>query len=783
MARRAITAVVVGAVLLGVAGAAWFLPPAPNIPIPPAQAVKPSAGAPAEYVGSDSCAECHEGAFKAWQSSHHNQAMQIADATTVLGDFGDALFEHFGIPSTFFKRDDRFFVRTEGSDGRPGEFEVKYTFGVAPLQQYLVEFPGGRLQALSIAWDSRAAAEGGQRWFHLYPHERVDHTDRLHWTGRYQNWNLMCAECHSTNLRKGYDAATDTYRTTYSEISVGCEACHGPGSRHVEWAERAEQSAEHATDNGLSVRLRSDWATAWRLPDEGARFPERAEPADPAVSGVCAACHARRSAIAEGGVPGRPLEETHRPAMLTEPNYFTDGQQREEVYEWGSFLQSRMHQRGVTCSDCHEPHSSKVRFEGNTLCARCHSPTIFDTPRHHFHEMGTQSAACVSCHMPARGYMVVDPRRDHSLRVPRPDLTRRLGTTDACTMCHADRVPEWAAAAMDGWYGKAWRERKEWGSALHAGATQGMNGLRPLIELARDDETPAIVRATAASVAQGDASAEGVRAGMALLTHQEASVRIEALGLVEALDPAARAAACAPLLKDKVRGVRVAAVRALADARDHLPSADAAAAFDAAVEECLASLRLNADWPVENVNLGNFMLALGRSDEAIAAYRRAIAMDERFAGAYVNLADAFRTLGRDEEGEAALRDGLSAVPDAADLRHALGLLLVRRGEMGAAMEELSRSAALAPGNARYAHVYAVGLHSAGRVDEALTVLREADGRSPFNMDILGTLISIHRERGGPGDKAAALGYARRLEQVMPGDPEIQGLIRILDSEP
>ncbi len=173
--------------------------------------------------------------------SQHKHAMDHATEKTVLGDFSDARFEYFGVRSRFFREHGKFFVETDGPDGKLGAFEIKYTFGLDPLQQYLVEFPDGRLQALSIAWDSRPKDQGGQRWFHLYPDEQIRHDDFLHWTKLNQNWNFMCAECHSTGVRKNYDAATDRFATSWAEISVGCEACHGRGSRHVAWA-RDEQS-------------------------------------------------------------------------------------------------------------------------------------------------------------------------------------------------------------------------------------------------------------------------------------------------------------------------------------------------------------------------------------------------------------------------------------------------------------------------------------------------------------------------------------------------------------
>jgi len=757
-------AIVAGAVLL------WHVR-SPSGP-PPESIVR----AAAQYVGSETCAKCHAGETKAWLGSHHQLAMQEASTSAVLGDFENARFKHFGVESRFFKRDGRYMVRTDGPDGKPADFEIKYTFGVTPLQQYLIEFPGGRFQALSIAWDARPKGEGGQRWFHLYPNEKFDHRDPLHWTGLYQNWNLQCAACHSTNLRKGYDAGSNAYKTTFSEINVACEACHGPGSRHVKWAKEARPPNTSQSDKGLVV-LRSRWSEAWKLPAADARTAQRDQPAADALMNVCAACHARRSAIAEGGEAGAPLEGTHRLAMLTPPNYHTDGQQREEVYSWGSFLQSRMFQRGVTCMDCHEPHALKLRAEGNALCVRCHNAAAFDTEKHHFHQAGTKGAQCVECHMPAQKYMVVDPRRDHSLRIPRPDLSVSLGSPNACTQCHADRKPNWAAAAMDIGYGYAWRRRPHYGTIFHAAATQGAKALPALLALAEDAMAPPLVKATAATLAGPRLQPQSPPVVRKLLANYDPAMRIAALGLIERFEPAVRAQAAAPLLADPVRGVRVEAARVLADVSDDQLPPDQRRARDKATNEYIEALQLDADWPSANVNLGNLRMRQGRPEEAIAAYERALSLDPRFTGAYVNLADAYRQQGRDEEGEKLLRRGLALLPRAPDLHHVLGLLLVRKGDKAAALKELAAAAKLAPDNARYGFVYAVGLHSVGKRGEALSVLRAAEARHPFDLEILGTLVSMIRESGKPRD---ALPYARKLAEVLPDDPGVQRLIAELD---
>ena len=731
---------------------------------------------PAEYVGREVCAECHQQEDRLWRGSHHDLAMQQANAATVLGDFSDQTFDYYGITSRFFQQKGTYFVNTDGPEGKLADYPIKYTFGVSPLQQYLVEFPGGRLQTLPLAWDTRTAEAGGQRWFHLYPDERIDHTDQLHWTGLYQNWNLQCAACHSTNLTKGYDAASNSYDTRFSELNVSCEACHGPGSRHAEWAAEASPPYPEDADNGLVVQLHSRWNEAWKFSAADAGIARRDSPADAAVINVCAACHARRSTITETVTPGAPLADSHRLALLTPPQYHPDGQIRDEVYVWGSFLQSRMFQQGVTCMDCHEPHTGEIRVQGNALCSRCHDAGQYDSAQHHFHEPGTAGAQCVNCHMPTQNYMVIDARRDHSIRLPRPDLSATLGSPNACNQCHTERDAAWAVSALDSWHGTGWRERPHYGTVLNAATTEGFRAAPALLQLAQDVSMPGLVRATATSLLQPYMRPQLLVQARELLRDSNPEVRIAALSLIERADPVNMVLAAAELLEDPVRGVRVEAARILAAVPDDQFPQHRRDALAAGLDEYITSLQQNADWPTANASLGNLYSRQGHSGRAIEAYRRALALDPQFVGAYVNLAETYRTQGRDDQGKEVLRRGIERVPEAADLHHALGLLQVRQGERGAAVEELKLAARLAPDVVRYSYVYAVALHSTGQLDEAISVLREADARHPNTPDIFSALVSMYREAG---DNPQALVYAQKLASAVPGNPEVQQLVEDL----
>lgn len=392
------------------------------------------------FVGRDSCIKCHQSEADLFHGSHHDKAMDIATDETVLASFNGETLTTFGIESKFYKDDGKFMVRTEGPDGKIDDFQVKYVFGVEPLQQYMVEFdrPAGmpkneiaRLQVLSLCWDTKK-----KKWFQLQPpdvKEKIEPGDPLHWTGRTQCWNTSCADCHSTDLKKNFDLDSLTYHTTFSEIDVSCEACHGPGSHHVELAESNSLFWDRKQGYGLA-KLKGEDTT------------NQIE--------TCAKCHSRRGVIQEGFCGGKSFNDFYSPELLTEQTYHDDGQIKDEVYVYGSFLQSKMYHEGIRCTDCHDPHSTKVKFDTNELCTSCHAHPAgkYDSPNHHRHQTGSTGSQCVECHMPSTTYMHVDPRRDHSLRIPRPDLSVKHSTPNACSQCHIDssKLPQKEQKLLEG---------------------------------------------------------------------------------------------------------------------------------------------------------------------------------------------------------------------------------------------------------------------------------------------------------------------------------------------
>jgi predicted CXXCH cytochrome family protein len=691
----------------------------------------------ANFVGGKACVSCHAAAAKDWSGSHHDLAMQTASDTTVLGDFNQARFTYAGtgITSIFFKRDGKFFVRTDGPDGKLADFQIRYAFGVTPLQQYLIELPGGKLQALSIAWDSRPREAGGQRWFHLYPNDKVDYRDVLHWTRRSQNWNFMCAECHSSDLHKNYDASTQRYHTTWKDINVSCEACHGPGSGHLAWAKH-ESGWESLPNKGLAVLLDERRNVQWTI-DPASGNAKRSSPrtTDKEIE-TCARCHSRRSQLSEDFVHGRPLMDTHQPATLQRGLYHADGQIQDEVYEYASFKQSKMFHKGVTCSDCHNPHTLKLRANGSAVCLQCHAAVKYTSTAHHHHKTGSTGADCLACHMPTKTYMGVDVRRDHSFRVPRPDQSVSLGTPNACTACHADKKANWAAAQVHGWLGRDAQGFQTFAPALAAARTSAPNAEAGLLALLDDPLQPTVVRATAAEELGAWLSPVSVQALARALNDPDPQVRGGALAGIENLPLPQRWQLAAPLLRDDVRALRIEAAGLFAGVPLDRMTPEQRADMERASAEYLAAQKQNADTPEGLANLGNFYAARGEFAQAEAAYRSAIKLDPDWIPTYVNLADLLRQMQRDPEAEQTLRAGLKRHPNAAALHYSLGLLQVRSKNMSAAMASLRQAAKLEPDNAHYSYVYVVALHSAGQTREAQAVLGQALKRMPGDPGLL-----------------------------------------------
>ena len=730
--------------------------------------VVPQPGSAAAFVGSESCRTCHQPEYELWKDSNHYHAMQVATEASVRGDFNNATFEHFGIVSRFYRQNGKYFVHTQGPDGVMGDFEATHTFGWNPLQQYLVPFPGGRMQCLPIAWDVSAG-----RWYHLYPDQPINPKDWLYWTNAAQNWNGMCATCHSTHLQKNYDVKTDTYRTTWSDISVGCEACHGPGSRHVKWAELPDMARPPVQNYDLLVRTSK------------LKSREAVE--------LCAPCHSRRAILGDYTHIEPDLLDTMLPSLLTRDLYFADGQILEEVYAYGSFTQSKMYQRDVRCSDCHNIHSIKRVKEGNSLCLQCHRASDYDTRQHHFHKtkgekgdpikaadgralfaVGT-GAECTQCHMPGRYYMGVHYRLDHSLRIPRPDLSLKIGVPNACNRCHIDKTVRWSDETITKWYGPG--RRPHYGEVIQAGRNRQPDAAEGLIRLAGDALYPVIVRATALELLQdypGEASAAALERA---LTDGEALIRRTAVNHVPAADPQRHVRLIAPLLYDPVKAVRIEAASRLAGPPSRLLAEDQRRVFEQVLKEYIAAMEYSGDFAFGRYNLGNLYVSLGQPQKAIEDFRAAIKIDDLSYPAKVNLAMLYSQLGRNSDAETLLREVVKAYPELHEVQYSLGLLLAEEKKYAEAEVHLARAARGLSDQSRVHYNLGLLYDYLGKDQQAEVALSRAVELEPDNMDYLQALAQHYLKRE---NFAAAGKIADRMIARHPGDRrglELKGFVQ------
>lgn len=709
------------------------------------------------FVDSAVCAECHAAEAEAWKGSHHDLAMQVANEQSVLGDFNNIEFTHDGDVTRFFRKAGKYFVNTLGPEGERADFEVKYTFGVFPLQQYMVELPKGKIQTLTVAWDSRPAADGGQRWFQLVPEEKVKPGDPLHWTGRAYNWNNRCAECHSTDLQKNYDPETETYSTTWSEINVTCQACHGPGEKHVKWARQAQQGEDHSqADMGLLVDYRNN----------DAKYQIES----------CARCHSRRHQVSARDSHGRPFLDDFMPSTLLPGLYHADGQILDEVYVYGSFLQSKMYKQGVRCSDCHDPHSNKLKLQDNALCVQCHSPAMradfpalqaknYDSPGHHFHKQGGEAALCVSCHMPATTYMEVDPRRDHSFRIPSPKLTEAIGAPNACTGCHKDQPASWASAAVEKWYGVRVDQEIDPAviiAAARAGNPQAIGGLS---KLSTDSETPPILAATALQHLRSWFPAhEALEPTLAALKSPDPLMRATAVSSLEQIPLKYRLSVATPYLDDPVRAVRIEAARVLAG-MPALVFGEKQASFEKALQE-YKDLQLSlADTPEAHLNLGVMYADQKQLQRAEQEYQEAIRLAPEFIPAKINLANLYNRMGRNHDAEEQFRAALELAPDMGELYYSFGLLLGEEKRYTESASLLKKAAELLPGRARISYNHALVLLQLKHFKEAEEAMQKVLALSPDDADTIYAMVTLHTQQE---QWRQALPYATRLVEVTSG---------------
>ncbi len=745
------------------------------------------------YVGSHKCQSCHTDEYQQWQLSDHSKSMQTATSEFVLGDFSDITVTFHGVTSRLYRNGDSFLIDTQNAEGQLITYPILYTFGFYPLQQYLVETGSGHIQALNIAWDSRDKTTGGQRWFHLREDQEITSQDLFFWSRHFQNWNNRCSDCHSTNVDRNYDPKTHSYNTTFAEINVACEACHGPAQKHIEIVAANDQ--RHLDGSGNTTNQNSIGTSgftqkaqpplSWKFtPGESIAQPHGKKNDD--NINMCGDCHSLRTQLVPKA-QGHEFNDSSLLQLITMGPYFADGQIQQETFVLGSFLQSKMYEQGVTCANCHNPHSGKVFSESNKLCSQCHKPEVFDTQSHHHHPQNSSGAACVNCHMPERTYMQVDDRRDHSFTIPRPDLSIALSVPDACTTCHENREVDkqdgnlsekslptkdahWAATQLERW--GVINDQPHWATLNHRAFLTDPLVTRGITNIAKADELPDLIRAsllqqlapfpsrvsiTTAHLSMQDPNPLVRRAAAASLRNASAQIRWQALR---------------PFLNDDSRSVRFQIANTLADLLNQLPTAQQPE-LSGLIDEYRDSLLVSRDSPAGQLSLAELAVRLGNSHAAKQHYLHALLIEPNYVPALLNLADYYRQAGQSAKSEELLNRALTVAPDSGASHYSYGLMLIRKKEYQNALGHLKSAVQKLDASPGYAYAYAVALEHQGELTQAIQALADANDKWPNQYDLLVALV-LYCDQAG--DTTSAYAYLSSLSALAPHAPKVRELV-------
>lgn len=690
------------------------------------------------FVGSTSCIECHQNEYELWSKSHHAHSMNPPTPEHILGNFDNIEYNDGINTHKFYKKGDKYFVNTIGPKGKPEDFEISYTFGYKPLQQYLIQFEKGRYQCLHIAWDSEK-----NQWFNMSQmvyNEDIKHNNWLHWTNQAQNWNGMCAECHSTNLKKNYIPEADSFNTTFSEITVSCESCHGPGSGHLEWAAQPEGYRNAANNYGLMVQTRS-------ISNE--KYVD-----------LCARCHARRGQVSDFDHSFKDIYDYMVPTLLSE-EYHPDGQILDEDYVYGSFKQSKMFHNDIKCNDCHDVHSGERFFEGNALCYQCHTADYYGTKNHHFHKVKGEAgrplnikgktievgegALCVNCHMPGQYYMGIDFRNDHSIRNPRPDLSLKIGTPNACNQCHTDKDAKWATKYFKQWYGEKYRPH--YGEVFALARERDPRAEKMLQNLLKDTLHPLIVRATALDLLGNYNSDSSYSLLRKHIDSPKPMLRMSAIRSLHPREPKEFANALLPVLYDPHTTISShAAFRLSALPKEYIPE-NYNDIYNKAIAAYKKHNEYSADFSTGRMNLGIIHANQGDFQTAKYNYQKALEIDSAFDAAKFNLALVHNQLGENDEAEKIYRWIIKDNPEYIGVYYSLGLLLAEKKKYAEATENLEIAFERSPENTRILYNLALLYQQLGNISNAEEKFKLLLSKEPENHDYLYAMATFYINSG------------------------------------
>ncbi len=699
-----------------------------------------------DYVGSASCKECHAYAYGLWAGSHHAQAERLVQPNLDRPAFDPAReFKHGTQKSLLQWNNGRAEITSPSLSSQWETNPVARVIGEDPLRQYLIGFPGGRFQVQEASFDPKA-----KEWFNVFGNEDRKPGEWGHWTGRGMNWNSMCAACHNTRVQKNYDEKTDTYQTTMKEMTVSCEACHGPLKAHVDWEKQHSGSNEaDPTFPRLTRRQTFD---------------------------MCSSCHARRADLTGEFKPGDEFADHFELSTVdTGDTFYPDGQNRDEDYEMSSFMGSKMQHAGLTCLDCHPRSLHMARLHGNELCLSCHSGSnpkapVINPTEHSHHAAASKGNECAGCHMPQTVYMQRHSRHDHGFTIPDPLLTKQFGVPNACNRCHGDQSTEWSLKQVETWYGDKMQRPSRERAQLIARARKGEESAHPdLVKLLQTEPIP-YWRAVAAGLLGNWLGEKEV--APALLRSLDDTDPMVRSASVRALAPMVADEAVSKALQqnlsDPLRNVRIAAAWALRATLDMGSPAG---------KDLQRMLDFNADQPIGQLQLGAFHLSRNDPEAALTHLQKAVAWDSQSPPLRQNLAVGLSALGRTKEAVAQLEEAVREAPKDAESHYQLALACSETGDIKRAETELATTVELEPRHGRAWYNLGLAQNAQGETEQAIKSLVRAESADPHDAGIPYARATILARLERYAEARAA---ANRALELRPAFNEASTLLRILE---
>jgi tetratricopeptide (TPR) repeat protein len=718
-----------------------------QVGVAPATHAAVKMGAP-DFVGSQSCRECHEKFYQLWSTSFHGLAMQPYTSELARTNLTEQKTEVVAGKYRFLA-DLRNSVILERKAEGEKRYPIVQVMGGKNVYYFLTPLERGWLQVLPVAYDVRR-----REWFDTTASAMRHFGDRrdeaLYWKDRPLTFNTSCFGCHVSQLSKNYELKDDSYHTTWAEPGINCETCHGPSGGHVSLFR--ELPAGQPAPADIKLVVLSKLTTEQR-------------------NATCAPCHAKMSPVTMNFAPGDRYFDHFDLVAYENADFYPDGRDLGENYTYTSWRASPCAKAGqLDCIHCHTS-SGRYRFkdmaQANDACLPCHAARVANAPEHTHHKAGTAGNECISCHMPMTEFARMR-RSDHSMRPPTPATTLLYNSPNACNLCHTNQNAAWADKFVREWSKRDYQKPVLERAALIAAAgKQDWKRLPDILAyLARPDreemESVSLIRLLANSVAD-----EQWPVLRSLMADPSPLVRASAAeGLGQRLDEPNIAALC-KATGDDFRLVRVRAATALAAVPEAILPEDQRARVRSAFAALIESMRSRPDDMASHYNLGNFHMsrsemteavaefetasrlfpdalpprvnvalaynALGQNDKAEASLRQALRLDPTNAAANLNLGMLLAEMGKMSEAERAFRAAFNADPKSGQAAYNLGVLLSKE-QPKEALVWCRRAAELRPENPQYGYTYAFYLYQAGQLDEALKAIRQVRQRHPEHED-------------------------------------------------